>query len=983
MSDYLKLLEQAADVAGLGDELALLEALKDIATSWRGLIGQAKKIDGVDSAEALLNAIVKNIDDPRLNPLFEKVPGVREKLDALFKKIGALKDKIPEKYWKLLEPLSTYEAGVDGKVDWGLSGEKKAELGSRVKLGVKGDAKLQLDAAAGATIGTAELHPLLRIGVDAGVEANANGELPVRWGTITGSLEASVDVGLDYYFDPPASTPLYAVAVAERIVTLPDPFDFASVWEAFQQHDLAGIVYHFTDSAKAKVDVALGVSGGFGEKVLAEAKLSLGASVSADNKFNLALRGLPKAGDARPVEIFLARESGKEIGIDVGIGVVVKFDASVARLREILNQAVAKSDALLGEITPYLTPGTWLRERFGEEVDAAAKKLIDDPALAGLRDALVADIKSVAGAGEPGEPAVIALLKDKVTGAIDDGAKELTGFGDAAREKVIDRVTGALPGPIGAQAAAALREKTKDAIGPLVDKVAGAFKAKLGELIDRPGHALGKALKTANAAANEKIDALDQALEPLRKLIDRYNDLLHKVKTIANDAARTRITANVTLEESWKWGEEEKIVGTFDAATPEAAEVFEQISRGDVEALKALLLDVIGGRRVPVPGFTLGKDSHIKFTAGRTSTGSFELVAFGFGESGSVALDGEASVMIDADGKVQVDASGSLKRRFKTGSEEREVSFVDTFALTAARATAGTTDEVRTIEVGVAISHVDKSLKFKELKGFVASLAGAGLVSTDTVAAAEKQFGLWSPDGSAIAADLAVKLELSLAQIRTLMQLDQRVNGRLSDAAKRKLIAAATAAAVSLGARRSNIEHGALSVARQFDIDEKPIADFLLDRVNEAGTGNDFSKQIGPKETDVDLNAFLAEYKRMLGLVGLVQTMGDIFTATPQIAGPPVAGAWSVGDYAEAEHRVAMFSGRWLQTGGGFWRISDEVAGVTVIFLATVCDLVGLRRLVDGRPRPDGVDIMALNFSRRSADGESVTAKVALTQAAP
>ncbi len=112
MTDYLKLLDEAAGAVGLGDELALIEALRDIAKSWNDLIQQAKKIDGVDSAEALLTAIVANIDDPRLNPLFEKVPGVREKLDALFKKIGALKDKIPEKYWKLLEPLSKFEAGA-------------------------------------------------------------------------------------------------------------------------------------------------------------------------------------------------------------------------------------------------------------------------------------------------------------------------------------------------------------------------------------------------------------------------------------------------------------------------------------------------------------------------------------------------------------------------------------------------------------------------------------------------------------------------------------------------------------------------------------------------------------------------------------------------------------------------------------------------------------------------------------------------------
>ena len=119
---------------------------------------------------------------------------------------------------------------------------------------------------------------------------------------------------------------------------------------------------------------------------------------------------------------------------------------------------------------------------------------------------------------------------------------------------------------------------------------------------------------------------------------------------------------------------------------------------------------MINGRRVPVPGFALGGSSYIKLTAGRTSTGSFELVALGFGESGSVRkLDGNATAMIDADGKIQVDARGSLEARFKTGSELREVSFVDTFTLAAAGATQGTADEVRTIEVGIAISHVDKS----------------------------------------------------------------------------------------------------------------------------------------------------------------------------------------------------------------------------------------------------------------------------------
>ncbi|HST35497.1 MAG TPA: hypothetical protein VLK25_02555, partial [Allosphingosinicella sp.] len=463
MADYLKLLDKGAGMVGLDDELELIKALADVGKSWRDLLDQAKKIDGAESAQALLAAIVADVDDTRLDPLFDKLPGAREKLKGLLTKIGDLKDKIPEKYWKLLEPLSTYEAGKDGKVDWALSGGKDAQVGGKVKLGVKGEAKLQLDAAAKAKIGETELKPLLRMGIEGSVKANASGELPIQWGKLTGSLEASVDVGLDYYFDPELSTELYGVAVGKRIIGLPDPFDFAGVWEAFQTHDLAGIVYRFNDKAKAKVDVAIGASGDFGEKVLAEAKLSLGASVSTDNKFQLSLRGLKKQGQARPVEIILARSESKEAGLNVEIGVEVKFDASVVRLREILNKAVEKSDKVLSQITPYLTPGTWLREHFNEELDAAAKKLLGDADLGGLRKALIADIKSVVAAEEPGEPALTALLSEKLTGAIDDAAKELTGLGDKAREDIIDKVAKALPGTVGEQAAAALREKTKDA----------------------------------------------------------------------------------------------------------------------------------------------------------------------------------------------------------------------------------------------------------------------------------------------------------------------------------------------------------------------------------------------------------------------------------------------------------------------------------------------------------------------------------------
>lgn len=989
MADFLKLLDTGAGMVGLEDELELIAALAEIGKSWRELVDQAKTIDGADSAQALLAAIIENVDDPKLDPLFEKLPGAREKLKALLQKVGALKDKIPEKYWRLLEPLSVYEGGEDGKVEWALDGEKDAQLGGKVKLGVKGAASLRLDAAASAKVGETDLKPLLLIGAQGEVKADASGKLPIQWGSIEASVEASVSVGLDYYFDPATSTPLYAVAVAERILNLPDPFDYQSMWQAFQgELGLAGIVYHFDDSAKAKVGVALGLSGGFEDKVLAEVKLGLSALAAIENRFHVSLRALPKAGGVCPVEIILARGSTKEGGIGVDIGIKVDFDAAVAPLRDILNKAIAKSEDVLGRIAPYLAPGTWLRDKFGEEVEAAATSLLGDPALTGLRDALVADLKSIVGAPEPGDSALVALLSEKLTGAIDDAAGDLTELGEAGRAKLVARVVAALPAGLGDQAGAALDEKTRALVGPLVEKAAGALEEELKKLVALPDHAFGKALKEANAAASKNIDRVDEALAPVRTLIDRYNDLLGKVKTYANDTTRTRLAATIKLEESWKWGEEEKIVGRFDAGSDAAAQVFEEITRGKVEKLKARLLDNIAAARAgaaplePTPGFTLLPGSRIKYSASRTSKAGLELTLLGFGESADVLLSGDADLIIDVDGKVQVDSHSNLKKRFKAGKESREISFVDTYALRIARAGGPSADDVRAIDVGVGISHIDEELKRDELEGFVKSLAGAGLVTSDTTPLALAKFDAMAGGKTKITADLVAKLALNDAQLRTLMDIDNRrmaADGKVSDDYKKRIVR--TALQASVAAEVQNL--GQLKVAAD-RVSGLPVPDVdTLGKVLFARLGQSRAilDGISGQETAGDRRAFAAALRRMEAMTGLIWAMGEVYLATPKVDETSPPGAWSVGEFTKKQKLIADCGNRWLQTGGGFFGISDGVSKTTVAFLATMCDLIGLPRLIDGEPIGQGIDIMSLHLVHR--DGDKVLTDVPLTQAAP
>jgi hypothetical protein len=978
MTDFPTLIDSGAGLTGLDDELALLKALADITGKWREL---ARALNSPDDFVVLLDRIATDLGTDQVKAAFGAVglDGAHGTLTALIGKIRDVEGRIPGRYKQLFKPLSAYGDSDAGAVEWGLSGDRETQVGGKVKLGVTGSVKLQFAAAARARIGETEESRLLRLGIGGEVKADASGKLPIRWGSIEGSVGASVAVGLDYYYKPADIATPYGIAVADRILHLPDPFDYESIWKAFQSdRGLEGIVYRFDDTTNAKASLALSATGNLIDDVLADVKLTIGASADIDNRFLLSLRAVPapagSAGSAgRQIEIMLGRTSAFAAGVSLGIEVKLDASAMLGRVREILNRAVARSNAILGKITPYLTPGTWLREQAGAEIRKVAGTLLDDPALAGLRDALAGDIEAALGGGAPDEAAIVRWLSDRLTDAIDGGARDFTEAGDGLVDKLVARISGALPVPAALEASFVAR--AKGALGPLVDRVAGAFREELGKLIAPTGDALREALKEVNIDVAGRIDTIDKALAPVRKLIDEYNRVLELARDFASDTARARISASLKIEELWTWGEEERIVGTF--VSGQAGETFRRIATGDVAGLKALLLD--GG---PTPGFELDRPrSHLKRSAQRTGKAGFDLVVFGFGESGSLLLDGKAEILIDGDGNVQVDARGELKNRFKTSTEEREVSFVDTFSLKLARAADGTPLETRAIEVGVSIAHVDKKLELKELTGFIRSLCKAGLVSGAAATIAEAQYRLWAPDGKPIAADVSAKLQLTPAQIRRFMHIgmDDRDGGRLTDAVVETLIRKAVAAGEDHGRHRGDIRVGATRVAQSHDWAVLELDDFLCERIRNLRRGRemDLREEYRGKgtETSGPIRSFLKEYQRMLALIAIVQRLGDIYNAVPGVNAASPPGAWDEKRYAEQEHALAQDCSKWLHTGGGGFKISDDVAAVTVTFLATVCDLVGIVRPTD-EPAPD---IMALTFSG-TPPGETARQEVPLTE---
>ena len=974
MGDYLKLIDAGAELAGLKDELDLIEALADTAQKWELV---ASKIDGATTLEKFLDTLARDISGDQVKQAFG-LAGLGEAhatLARLMGKLTAGADKIPDQVKTLFNPLSTFANGSSGVVEWKLSGKEEAELGKDVKLGIQGGGALRFEAAAKAKIGETELDRLLRLGASLNAKATAAGTLPIRWGTIGGAGEASVDVALDYYYRPADAASFYGVALAERIVNLPDPFDYGSVWDAFQSPlGLQGIVYSFTDKASAKVDLAVSASGSLTKDILADVELTFGATASTDNRFLLSLRAVEE-GAVRKIEAVLSRARTNEAGASVGIGLTVDLSTPFARVREVLNRAITKSNAVIGKIAPYLKPGTLLRTGVTDLVEEKAKRLIADE---DLRKALLADIATATGKPPADESALVGWLTAKLTDEIDARAKDLTDLSAGATDRMIANVLAGLPAPLRDQAG----DKVKAELKPLIDQVAEQFKKTVGDLVALPGGALHEALEEIGATVGAQVDRLDKAMEPVRKLIDRYNDLLKKAKSFADDAARAKVTASVTLEELWKWGAEEKIVGIFGARSMAAAKLFDQISRGAVEDVRKLLLD-----GSPTDDFDLTEaKSLLKRKAQRTSKSKVEIVLFGFGTTGTVALDGKAEMTIDGNGDIQVDAEGKLDKRFKGRGEGRELTLVDTFSLRLAKAAAGTIAAERRIESGVSIADTDASLKLTELTGFVRSLGKVGLVTARAEDLATKQFQAWSAGAEAIAADVGAKLLLTHDQAKVLMMLDQRDKNRLNQAAALKVINCGIAALTEADARNmSQIKVALNKFFLAWGLDPMPLPHLIYAILYTEPTNSPIAlprlvDEYIDKKPNADMRVLISEMRYMEALTGLIEEMGSIYLATPNIA----AGGkeqWSEWDYAAAEHRIACHGGRWLYTGGGLFRMSPEVARSTIAFLIAFCDLAGIPRAKPGTAVPAGGDAMALTLSRRT-DPDRIAETVTLTQAA-
>jgi hypothetical protein len=982
MADYLKLLGKGSELVGLKEDVELIESLVALATHWPELKAH---ITGVDSVEDFLGKLIAHLDDADIKAAFEKVGkpeliALHAKLVSLLKKLREKIDGIPPELRLLLSPMSRFngpDASEDGAIAWTpLDGTQKFGEGGDFSFEIGGSARLSLAAGAKVRIGQSD-RKLLKVAAALGVHAKAGGSAPFAQGKISGSFSAEASAGLAFLFSPDSGGSLYGFELARRLPGLPNPFDFAAVWEAFASPELrlTRISYDFSGTASASVSLSIANSLSFGTDVVADLSLAVNAEMKRAADYKLAFTAAATPGQ---VDASLTRKHMSEEAIGLKLAIDVDLSQLAKRVQAEVNKVVDKWDSVLKEVKPFLSPGTLVQTELPDLLKAEADRLIGN---AGLKDALLRDLRGLIGIQTSSDSRLADWLSGELTGAIDAAGGVLTKRADEAADAVLARLADRLPAFAQLDVAAQL----KPAIDNLISGLEGRLKDLADGLFRDQRTALGAALKKAGAIAADAVADADAALAGLRKVVERFDKLVHDTVATLGDASRMRITASVQAEERRSQSDTFEIGGTFVSALDDAPRAFHALTRGRPSDLRELLA---GG--TSAGGFVLDPASKLSLYGARTSKLGYEVVLFGFAANGEEIAKGEARVVLGADGSVQVDSSARIERRFSTPGEDREIKLLETFSLQRAKLE----QDKRVIDIGVSIAHNDKSLKRDELKGFMQSLSAVNLLPGEVVTRADAVLLRWAGGDDPERwprANIAAKLWLGTDALREMMAVDRRQNGRLNRADSVRIVKIALSAVMktraladmnaarvgaALGFIRDQFYHNGYPHSQPEDI----IWDMLMegerhDVPSRHELANSWSAQL-PTETRLraDVRRWIEHLRGQFhDLVAMIDIMGQIYLAQPETLGGDSPAGWDRSKYVDMQAQLARSGKGWLKIGVEwlFW-IDREVQPWTVSLLYTLAVLAtgkadGVMSITMTRPAGTGVPAETVDLGQAAA----------------
>jgi len=983
MAEYKKLLLTGAKALKLDDELAMLEAVRAAVKEWSALKARLSEIALRDfpSLEALLLEAAAFLDSANVKAAFEAA-GLKSAyagLVAFAAKVKAQLGDVPQVLKDLLTAVDSFPEGTAGDLSWKIAVSDKPVIKTdQYGLNLGASAAVGLDPAVRWPDDPADGPLLLKVHAGGELKANAKGALPFA-GKAEVGVDASLKAEIDYYFRRSPGV-LYVSAVADGLAQVPDPFDFDSVWKAFNTPALEGVTYLFDGKAGANLQVRITDAIPLSAGIVADIGATVAVAATIGQSYQLKLRR--KAAGAAAFRAELSRQRHTEATLTAELKVEADLGAITGPVIAAFKTAVEKWDAAIRQITPFLSPGTLLRAKLADQLEALVGEDL-------FRNAVLSDINGALGLRDDDESAVVDWLTNKVTEAIDKSSVLAGSQGSAAIDRLWSELGKTLPAVtrlVDGDPAADLKARLEARLKEVEEDLKKAAKDQLDQF---GGAALKAAIEKAGAVVNGAVNTADDAFKAVRELLTYYDKVIHDTFKAAKAAAEKKATARIFREETRSTGLEVEVTGDFSAHSPIVSKVFEAMTHGSLQRL----VQMIDDDNQP-DGFELIRDksSITRFSKTKVKDG-LEIVFLGI--SLSAITEGATSVKIktDGNGDVHVNTSAELTKRFSIQKRVREVSFAQTHALVQARATRGTPDAgTPTFDVGIGARFEDKSLTWGQVEAFIGALRQAGLAPGNVEASARSAFNGWAGTSGKIDGDVSVALHLVGDAIERFLLTGKRgADNKLTDAGKLEVIRAGLAALEKRGKVNDALFVPGAGVARQqFLIDPGDISvvelilrhrQGILTTESAAGTRPPDAEKPDAQNVVGVLGAskpryveFLRQGYVLMNLVDLVDVMGQTYLAAP--AGVGQSSGWTQAQYDAAQATMVASARAWLTMVDSVTSFfQSDPSDRTMAFLMATARLAGLAPAATGgvvltmTNRPVGKPEQTVSFGKAIGAG--------------
>ena len=968
MANTLQLSAAGGDLIALTESSALFSDIGKLGAQWKQLAiaianaGHQPLTDG----PALVQWLLTNLNTPAVQAIFTAV-GAGPLLASLIAADAKLNAILPNGA-ALLAPLNTFAApttapsGVPG--DWqsakapGLV--KIAPAALTVAPGAGADMSVSFALSADAAIGVeadaqwpyasdAMGAGYLMLAAAGSFTANGTFRLPFSYGSLGVSAGAGVDPDILFFFRPPDPTRVFAAAVADVLPVLPDPFDPAAVWQAFALHDLAGMILACDGSATANVDLTIGDKASWPGVLAADATASVTVALTRKAAFELSLRSTGSAAlGTMALIVRLTRNLSAET--DWGLSAGIDIDASqiLGQVQPILTNALTRVGGIIGDITPYLTPGTWLQ---GEATTALERAVTGWIGNATVSAAVTQDIALLTGTATSDVGGLTDALTKAVAAAIDSVGGAVATDAAGAANTAFAALAPAFPAIVPLQASVVAD------LTALITSYQTALTTFAQNLLAGSGlPAIEAALGTVGARVSAAATQLDQAVGGISAVITTYAARAQQIVAAAKTAAMAKISLRVSYESAHSDATGYELTGRFTAMAGDAGDLYRALAFGQLAGIQKAF-------ETPAPGFTLdAATSAITRLSGTSSTLGYDFVLLGLEVSGQAVLASNAQAVVSATGDVAITGQASDTVGDKSAAASRSLAFVTTYDFVAAAKLLSASRA--TIKLGLSATIADRNLTRGDVSAFLGSLQSHGLISGDRVSRANAVFDRWATTrgtASPFGGTVAVTMNLAGSGQSAVQTAGQAIgNANVASAEGQAQFRRAMTAMMATDSDLAQSLHGVASMI-QYNLDLTALRsqypddlDFLYHVSINPGS-NAWMNALrggGPKAPPVS-----SQLAYLLDAMTAAQSYLALLAAVAKADALDIAqlGAGQAAAVQQADAAIAKSAGPWLTWGGSLlFSMDARIAPRTVAFFRV---LAGLAQGTDA-PSPGTFDRM-------------------------